>query len=335
MSFAATAALVGVFAALRSQRIGAAWPSAAKWALALFMSSFVAGGATAPFAAAHFNQIAVFGLIANLLTVPVMASVVIPGAVVAALLTPLGLALPLWWVMEGALIWILAVAATIAAWPGAVQPVPTPPGWVLGVVSMGALVVLLWQGGLRWLGAVPILVALFQWPGEGRPSVLISDTGGQVGVLMAEGRALSRDRGDGFVARVWLEDDGDRTDQAGAAARPFWRADTAGQTAEIAGWRLWHATGRRAPEAVAAACATHDIVILSEAAPDAARTLANPSVALTGPSPVALTARGGCLILDRALLRQTGAVAIMVHDGALIITSARMHQGTRLWSPAP
>ena len=30
MSFAATAALVGVFAALRSQRIGAAWPSAAK-----------------------------------------------------------------------------------------------------------------------------------------------------------------------------------------------------------------------------------------------------------------------------------------------------------------
>jgi len=338
MSFAATAALVGAFAALRGQSFSAGWPGWAKGALALVVSSAVAWAATAPFAAAHFNQFPVYGLIANLLTVPVMGSVIIPGAVVAALLTPIGLAGPVWWVMEWALIWILAVADWVAGFPGAVAPVVTPPGWMLGVVTMGALFTLLWQGRLRWLGAVPILIALLNWQGEGRPSLLVSDTGGLVGILTAEGRALSRDRGEGFVASAWLEDDGDRADQATAAARALWRADGVGQAADIAGWRIWHGHGRRTPEAVAAACAAHDIVILSEPAPapDAAMAAAADLRArLSGPKPVTIGTGGGCLIIDGPLLGQTGALAISLKDDALIITSARMHQGYRLWSPAP
>jgi len=44
------------------------------------ISSAVAGAATAPYAAAHFNQISHYGLLANLLSVPVMGLVVIPAA---------------------------------------------------------------------------------------------------------------------------------------------------------------------------------------------------------------------------------------------------------------
>ncbi|MEM6483165.1 MAG: ComEC/Rec2 family competence protein, partial [Pseudomonadota bacterium] len=69
MSFAATTALVGVFAALRDRerRWGPNW---LRPVFALLVSSSVAGFATAPIAAAHFNQIAHYGLIANLVSVP-------------------------------------------------------------------------------------------------------------------------------------------------------------------------------------------------------------------------------------------------------------------------
>lgn len=50
------------------------------------------------------------------------------------------------------------------------------------------------------------------WSGTERPDVLISDTGTLVGVMTPQGRALSKERGAGFAARNWLENDGDGED---------------------------------------------------------------------------------------------------------------------------
>ncbi len=332
MSFAATAALVGVFGALRAHRIPTPWPSWAKGAALLMVTSVVAGAATAPYAAAHFNQFPVYGLIANLLTVPVMGSIIMPGAVIATLLTPIGLAGPVWWAMAWALAWILGVAEWVAALPGAVSPVPTPPVWMLGVVSIGGIFVLLWQGRLRWLGAVPIAIALLHWHDAERPGVLVSERGGLVGILTPEGRALSRARGEGFVAGVWLENDGDRSDQDRAAARAAWQDDGVGRVGQWQGLGVWHATGRGAPDAVAQACTRHPIVILSEPAPaGVARPGLGPLTA--GRGPVTLDPKAGCLVLDGPLLEQTGALALALHDGGVTITSARMRQGDRIWAP--
>jgi competence protein ComEC len=92
MSFAATTALVAVFGALRT-RPGERrrWPKWATFIWGVALSSFVAGMATAPIAAAHFNQVPHYGLIANIVSVPLMGAVIIPGAVLAALLAPFGL----------------------------------------------------------------------------------------------------------------------------------------------------------------------------------------------------------------------------------------------------
>ncbi|MBF9046792.1 DUF4131 domain-containing protein [Rhodobacterales bacterium LSUCC0031] len=333
MSFAATAALVGAFAALR--RWPAEWrlPAWGRGAGAVIVSSIVAGAATAPFAAAHFNQIASFGLIANLLTVPVMGSIIMPGAVIATLLTPLGLAAPVWAVMEWALIWILGVAEVIAAWPGAVRPVQTPPGWMLGAVTLAALWVLLWQGRMRWLGIVPLVVALSLWNSAPRPVILIADTGGLVGVLTDGGRALSRARGDGFVAGVWLENDGDRATQAVAAARPLWLPDGDGMAAEISGLRLWHGRGQAGRAQAPQACAQHDLLILSQPAPDAL-TDARVGLHLRPEMDHVLVPRSGgaCLILDAPSLASAGAVAITPVPEGLRITTTAMRQGMRPWS---
>jgi competence protein ComEC len=339
MSFAATAALVGVFSALRGAEWLTALPKWAKGAVALVISSAVAGAATAPFAAAHFNQIAVYGLLANLLTVPVMGSVVIPAAVLAAFLWPLGLAGPVFRVMELALSWILGVAERVSALPGAVNPVPAPPGWVLGAVALGALVVLIWQGRARWLGALPVLAALILWSSADRPELLISDTGRLAGIMTAEGRALSRARGDGFVARIWLENDGDALGQAEVAARPLWQTDGAGAAATLGSLSIWHGSGRRAAREAEAACDRFALVILSEPAEGRlaqgaeamARLIAAPQAAAFSAA-VADMPQSPCLVIDQRLLRATGALAVRPMPDGLRVTTARALQGDRLWT---
>ena len=65
--------------------------------LLLLVSSLVASMATSPIAAAHFGRMTQYGLLANLLVVPVIGTLVMPGGVVAALLAPLVTKLPVSW----------------------------------------------------------------------------------------------------------------------------------------------------------------------------------------------------------------------------------------------
>ena len=52
-----------------------------------------------------------------------------------------------------------------------------------------------------------------------RPDILIADRGALVGVMTSEGRAISKPKGAGFVARIWLENDGDKINQSEAHDR--------------------------------------------------------------------------------------------------------------------
>merc|ERR1739841_441776 len=112
-----------------------------------------------------------------------MGTIVVPAAVVAAILAPLGLEGPALQVMGLGLDWILAVAGEVSSWQGARRPVVAPGPAVLPVLSLGALWVILWQGRARWAGVPVMVVALVVWSDAGRPAVLVADTGGLVGVM--------------------------------------------------------------------------------------------------------------------------------------------------------
>ena len=85
------------------------------------MSSVVAGLATAPIAAVHFNQISQIGCIANLLAVPVIAPVVAPAAVIALALSLLYLAPTGLWFVDLGLTWVQFVAGYLAEFDLAVR----------------------------------------------------------------------------------------------------------------------------------------------------------------------------------------------------------------------
>ncbi|MCA0920010.1 ComEC/Rec2 family competence protein [Pseudooceanicola nanhaiensis] len=296
MSFAATVALVAVFALLRGRE--SPLPRWIRPVTALILSSAVAGAATGPVGAAHFNQMALYGLPANLLCVPVMGLLVVPAAVAAALLAPLGLeALPLWCMGQG-LDWILLVAREVSARPGAVSGVVTPPAGVLPLLALGGLMLALWQGRGRLVGVIPVCAALWLWSGAARPLLLVEAEGRLVGLMTGEGRALSRDRAAGFAAGVWLENDGDLSPQRVAAAR--WQAPRLPD-----GRLIRHVTGKATVGALS--CTAEEIVVVN----------AKPPPGLP------------CETLDPAALRRG---ALSYHDGRWIGAD---DGAARLWTPQP
>ncbi|HEY6633312.1 MAG TPA: ComEC/Rec2 family competence protein, partial [Rhizobiaceae bacterium] len=121
MSFAATAALVGAYAAWGDWRADHSGQPPAKRSLpgrafhylllagaGLAVTSIVAGGATAIYAAWHFQQMPSLGLFTTLTAMPIVSVVVMPMAVLGALAMPFGLDGPFFDLMG------LGLSATIA-----------------------------------------------------------------------------------------------------------------------------------------------------------------------------------------------------------------------------
>src|SRR3984957_6633517 len=127
MSFAATLALIAAY------ERGLPWSTAgadtsfgariALWgfreAALLILASLIAGLATTPYSAFHFHRLAPYGVIANLLAMPVISAVSMPAGLLALLAMPFGFDGPLWRVMGAGIDWMIVVSDWVAHLPGA------------------------------------------------------------------------------------------------------------------------------------------------------------------------------------------------------------------------
>lgn len=315
LSFAATVALIGGYSVLNRAIMAGRAPPWLVPLYALVLTSVVAGIATAPYAAAHFNRFTDYGLLANLATAWAM-SVLMAAGVMAALLSPLGAAAPALWAMETAAQWILGVAHWVAALEGSVTAIPEPSAAVLPLITFGGIWLLVWQGRRRILGLPVLALALGIWAASPRPDLLISSDGRLAGVLGQGGRMLSQATGAGFAAKIWLENDGDLADQTASAARGGFAGPKGARSFELGPYSAVLLSGKGVTAEFAKACAGHDVVILP-AAFDAA--------------PLNLQAKP-CLILDRSILDASGALAGTVEKGTLILQPTRAYR--RVWSSA-
>lgn len=309
MSFGATVALILVYrpwAALQNHV-----PAVLKPVAMLVISSLAAGIASAPIAAAHFNRMPEYGLLANLLAVPVMGTAVMPAGVFAALLAPFGLAGPPLWVMEQGTRWMIYVSDWVAGLDGALISVPVPPEVVLPLMAIAAALMVLARGAVRGAGAAMAIVAVVLWAGVERPVLLIAPEGELVGLMTSQGRALSKS-GAAFVAETWLAEDGDTATPQTAFARAGWSGPTGNREAVLGGRRVVHLSGKGASAQVAAACTDGAVVVLAAAAPD--------------PAP------GDCLLFDLTRLRQSGSVSITPAGEALQVVTVSQAVGPRLWA---
>ena len=313
MSFAATVALVAVFRWLRDERDWRgriprwAWPG-----MSVVICSVVAGVATAPVAAASFNRLSEYGLIANLLAVPLMGLVIMPAAVLAAALAPLGLSGLGLAVMGPAIGWILGVAAHVSALDGAVMPILQPMPAVMPLLSLGALWLVIWQGPARWAGIGAMGAALLLWAHSPRPALLIAPEAEVVGVMHEGLRHLSRARAGSFTAESWLRADGDGISQAGAQARSGHDARATVVHLRGSGFDVVHLAGKRALARLPEVCLTGRIVVVTEQPP-----------ASSGP----------CTLITPRDLRQTGARAYEMRGAQLRLRTVTEASGMRPWVP--
>lgn len=338
MSFAAVLALVAVWE-LASPRL-ATWRRAresdtCRWlirATALYLggillTSLVAGLATMPFAAFHFNRVAVWGLPANMLAVPIMGLWVMPWLLAAIALVPLGLEgavmTPLGWGLS-ALRW---TAETVAAWPGASASVPSMPTWGLAAVTLGGLWLCLWRRPWRLLGVVGLAAGLASPWSRPPPDLLVHDDGRTLAVRAADGGLiLSPGRANGFARRLWR-------DRWGGESREPWPAPGAGTTDRTFRCDPLGCVLRRRGRVVALAWTR---AALAEDCPRA-------DVVVTPlPAPSDSACPGPVLVIDGRRLDRDGTHALWLGDGAsqdraarIRVRSAAQAMGARPWSPSP
>ena len=310
MSFGATAALIVGFE--HWAKVQSRLPPLMRPVAMAVLSSLIAGTATAPIAAAHFNRMAGYGLLANLLAVPVMGIAVMPAGVMAAVLAPFGLAAPALWVLEKGCALILYIADQVAGLSGAVVTVPAPPGAVLPLLGgFGAAMLIARRPWARGMGLAGLAAAMLVWTMAERPILLISGDGTLVGMMTPEGRAISKEKGGGFIAKSWLEDDGDGAIQADAFRRPGFLGGKGNLGADLNGEPLRIFAGKGAAGRAVDACRDGAIVVLSE----------------DWDAPT-----DGCTMFDRRKLLGTGAVALYRTQEGPVLVTARDLAGDRLWN---
>src|ERR1700732_3496859 len=132
MSFAATLALIGTYQG------GLSWATAgvdtslgarlALWGVReitlLVMASLVAGLATMPYSGYHFHRLAPYGVLANLLAMPVISAVSMPAGLLALVAMPFGFDAPLWRLMGLGIDWMVGVALWVTGLPGGGRAIP-------------------------------------------------------------------------------------------------------------------------------------------------------------------------------------------------------------------
>jgi competence protein ComEC len=323
MSFAAVVALIAAYEWWNERRVPDVGDKGAirtLWTmlLAAAATSFIAGLATAPIAAFHFNRFADYGMAANVMAMPIVSFLIMPAGVLALVLMPLGLeAIPLA-AMEMGLEALLWIAHWVASWPGATQAVAAWPTASFFLIVAGGLWVAIWLAPWRWLGLVAVMAGVATLPFASLPDVLIAGDGDNVAVRDGEGRLhlLSPRRGR-FDAEIWLRRDGDAREVKAAAEESSggFACDNVGCAARIGGRADQLLVVAHSPEALVEDCAVASVVV------DLARGW-RPRCA------------GPALIVTRAMLRREGAIDVRLDGSNVAWTSVARERGERPWSAA-
>lgn len=274
MSFAATLGLVALiehgmprlFAAHDSGMAARAALWGGREIAVLALASLIAGAATMPYAAFHFHRIAPYGVLANLAAMPVVSGIVMPMGLLGMLAIPFGLDAPCWWLMEGGILWMIAVAQWVAALPGALINIHAFGTGAMALASLGLVMMGLLHTRLRWLGAPVVGIAVI-WAGmTPRPDVLIASDGASLALRGKDGDLIAlRASRDAFALREWLAADGDPRNPRDAALNAGTACDKSACMAPMRDGAQVALVMK--PEALAEECARADLIVSAVAPP--------------------------------------------------------------------
>lgn len=167
------------------------------------ITTVIASIATAPFSIYHFQQFANYGLLANLLAVPLTSFIVMPASMLAYILMPFGLEAPALWVMGKGISGMLWVSHTIATLPQAVWNPPAWPMSALAAFALSGIFICLLQGWAKVVAVVPLIVGFICVMIWQPPDIMVSASGKLIAVRTVDDKVfVSSLRADKFVAEA-------------------------------------------------------------------------------------------------------------------------------------
>lgn len=319
LSFAATLALIAAYqhglpwhprrdTALRARV--ALW--GAREVAAIAFTSVVAGLATMPFAAYHFHRLAPYGVIANVLAMPVVSVWVMPMGILGVVTLPLGFDAVFWRLMGDGIGWIIAVVLWVAHLPGAVGRIHAFGTGPLLLFTAGLLLLALLRTPLR-LSGVPLMLAAALWAVTvPRPDLLVSADGETVALRGSGGRLAVLHVGrDDFAVEDWLAADADGRDGHDRGLGQGIRCDPSGCIGALADGGLVAYTVE--PDAFEDDCRRAKLII-----------------AVHDDPPPGCAAK----VIGRETWYDRGALALRRDGAGFVIESARPKNYDRPWAPA-
>jgi competence protein ComEC len=288
------------------------------WRLVMYLAgialtTLVASAATTPFSIYHFSRFPTYGIVTNLIAVPITGIWIMPWGMLGILLIPVGLDGPCFVLMGHGIEIIIRAAAVVAELPGAALAVPRPPLAALIATVLGGLWLCLWRTSWRRLGLVGIALGILLMPLGRPPDLLIDDRGEIVAVRLHDGRlALSPWQRDRWITDNWLQ-------SAGQDRPAEWPAPGQGPAGDFACDGLGCVLRRagqvvalaRRPEAIEEDCRRADLVVSYP------RVEACP---------------GGTALLGPRALRHGGGMAIWLEPSGVETLSVRGARGERPWT---
>lgn len=210
LSFAAVIALIAAFEWVEARRVlldsrpGRARNRPLVYLGAVTYSTLIATVSTAPFALFHFQQVALYGVVANLIAIPLMAFWVMPWLAIGCIAALFGFG-EVGFVPAGWGIAVLRVVAhEIAGWPGAVFRAPLADSWTIGLITAGGLWLCLWRSHVRWAGLGPMLAGMIAMMLFSRPpDAFVSGFGDPYAFIDRGTLAIPNLRRDRFTTENW------------------------------------------------------------------------------------------------------------------------------------
>jgi competence protein ComEC len=275
---------------------------------ATLLATLCATAATASFMAADFHEISPYVLIGNPLTLAIIEFFAIPGAIIGALLYPLGLDGLVWGYLAWGIELVTWLAGLIASAPGASLHLRAFAPWALPFLALAVVSAVIWRSWTLKATALPLLAIGLAGAQTGAPfDLAIAPTGDAIALRETSGALQIVGKNQrAFAAEQWLRADGDARD---AAAAKGGGCDDYGCVARATDGRLVAVIAAR--DAFIEDCARVAIVVTPLRAPE------------------------GCaapIVIDRQRLAETGALTVRFVGERMIWTAAQRPGESRPWS---
>lgn len=174
--------------------------------MGLLISDFVASMATLPFAIYHFNKVAVYTTLGNMLAGPVIGLIIMPFVFITLFLMPLNLyELPLKIVGFGVEL-VNNITSYVASLPNAGYQILSMPFWGLMLIVWGGLWLCIWQRKWRLWGALPIVLGFLSIFTVTKPDVIYDFKGTHIAVKDNFDNLITMPtRSSDFLNKMWQE----------------------------------------------------------------------------------------------------------------------------------